>query len=65
MGMDGGTLKRIDRLLSLAKVCPDDVQIELLGIAAELLDAELDRDSEPERSAMPPPKPAADWGHAN
>jgi hypothetical protein len=63
--MDRGTLKIIDRLLSLAKVCPDDVQIELLGIAAEVLDAELDRESEPGRSAVPAPKPAAEWGHAN
>ena len=41
--MDQATLKIIDRLLTLAKACPDDVQPELLAIAAEVLDAELGR----------------------
>jgi hypothetical protein len=59
--MDRATLKIIDRLLSLVKICPDDVQIELLGIAAEVLDAELGREyaSESDRSS------AAEWEHAN
>ncbi len=42
--MDQATLKIIDRLLTLAKACPDEVQTELLAIAAEVLDAELERE---------------------
>ena len=53
--MNPAILKTIDRLLTMASKAGDEMEIALLGIAGELLEAELDRVTSPVACNWPGP----------